>query len=79
MRTLLPLSLLFTIFHSCSPAWGARIPFEVHRAHLNSLGPRQAQLNVTNNGNAQYIAKITIAGTPARVLLDTGRSVEFEP
>lgn len=40
----------------------------------DSLGRRETSLNVINNGNAQYIANITVAGTPARVLLDTGSS-----
>ena len=76
MRLLLPSSLLITVFHSCTPAWGAIIPFEIVHPNppFNTLQARAASLDVANNGNAQYIANITIGGTPARVLLDTGSS-----
>ncbi|RDB14818.1 Aspartic protease 6 [Hypsizygus marmoreus] len=76
MRSLIPLSLLLTIFSTCPPpAFGIRLPFDVHITNSpNHLTRRSANLPVSNNGNAQYIGNITLGGVGARVLLDTGSS-----
>ncbi|KIM43280.1 hypothetical protein M413DRAFT_444096 [Hebeloma cylindrosporum] len=74
MRSLIPLSLLLTIF---DPAVNAlKFPFEVRFPHptpSSSLN-RRSPLPVRNIGNAQYVSNITLAGQTLPVLLDTGSS-----
>ena len=76
MRSLIPLSLLFTVLNLCPLAFTTAVPFEVRvnippSTHL----ARRANTSVpiSNTGNAQYIGNITLGGTVARVMLDTGR------
>jgi len=75
MRSLIPLSLLLTIFDTAVNA--LKFPFEVRFPHPTpslSLN-RRTPLPVRNIGNAQYVSNITLAGQTLPVLLDTGRFV----
>lgn len=74
MRSLIPLSLLLTVFDLSVHAFV--FPFHVHIGGVNpnSLS-RRAPLPIRNIGNAQYVSNITLAGQQLQVLLDTGRSV----
>ncbi|KAF5343209.1 hypothetical protein D9758_013441 [Tetrapyrgos nigripes] len=76
MRSFIPLSLLLAVFDSFLHFSSAiKIPFEVHTPHLSSNSlVRRDSLNLTNQGNAQYIANVTIGGQVARVIIDTGSS-----
>jgi hypothetical protein len=78
MRSLIPLSLLLTIFNAFSTTYGTHVPFEVRTSGTHHrLSKRSSTMNVFNNGNAQYIGNMTIGGTLARVLLDTGRYISL--
>lgn len=70
-----PLSLVLAIFHSYASA--VIFPVEV-RTDLSSLDRRadssSSTIPLTNTGNAQYIANVTIGGTQVRVIVDTGSS-----
>lgn len=81
MHSLLPLSLCLTAFNLVN---ALKFPVEVRTgSHPTSTLARRAKttIPIANNGNAQYIANITLAGETVRVLLDTGSSdlwVNFE-
>ena len=78
MHSLIPLSLFLAVLNLCPLAFATVVPFEVHvgtypypSTHL----ARRANTSVpiSNTGNAQYIGNITLGGSVARVMLDTGR------
>ncbi|KAG5644773.1 hypothetical protein DXG03_007681 [Asterophora parasitica] len=73
MRSLVPLSLLFTILDA---TYAIKVPFEIRTGSTPStqLARRSVNLPVANNGNAQYIGNVTLGGVNVRVLLDTGSS-----
>ncbi|KAJ7130896.1 aspartic peptidase A1 [Mycena filopes] len=65
---LFPLSLVLTA-HAFST------PFTVRTSSTTQSGlARRAGVPISNNGNAAYIANLTIAGAPVSVILDTGSS-----
>jgi len=77
MHSLIPLSLLLAVLNLCPLTFATIVPFQVHvhtppSTHL----ARRANTSVpiANTGNAQYIGNITLGGTVARVILDTGSS-----
>jgi hypothetical protein len=77
MRSLIPLSLILTLFGSCS-VQGLKLPFHVQTGNPpspnNRLGRRaNTTIPITNTQNAQYISNITLGGVQVAVLLDTGR------
>nr|GAT43189.1 aspartic peptidase A1 [Mycena chlorophos] len=75
MRSLVPLSLLLPILQSVQFAHAA-IPFRVRTSSTPSahkLG-RRAPVAINNNGNAEYMANLTLAGVQLEVILDTGSS-----
>ncbi|KAF9533071.1 aspartic peptidase domain-containing protein [Crepidotus variabilis] len=73
MRSLLPLSLLLSIFEA--PVLAVIFDFKalVDRTPTSELS-RRDPIPVSNTGNAQYVSNITIGGQTLRVLLDTGSS-----
>lgn len=73
MRSLIPLSLLLTIFDT--PVNALTFPFEVRLVNPPSSSlNRRNPVPVQNIGNAQYVSNITLAGQTLSVLLDTGSS-----
>ncbi|KAJ7601197.1 aspartic peptidase domain-containing protein [Mycena floridula] len=72
MHSLVSLSLFLAVCQAVI------FPFEVRTTDypVTGLARRAAtgSVPVTNNGNAQYIANMTLGGQTARVLLDTGSS-----
>ncbi|KAJ7069539.1 aspartic peptidase A1 [Mycena amicta] len=74
MRSLLPLSLFITVFDLVHTVH-AVIPFEVLTSGIpppHRLGRRA--VSISNNGNAAYMANISLAGVDVSVILDTGSS-----
>ncbi|KAF7364913.1 Aspartic peptidase A1 [Mycena venus] len=72
MHSLIPLSLFLTIL---DVVHAIGVPFTVRTSSTsapNRLGRRAVP--ITNNGNAAYIANLTLAGTSVSVILDTGSS-----
>ncbi|KAJ6508388.1 aspartic peptidase A1 [Mycena sanguinolenta] len=70
MHSLIPLSLFLTVLDAVHA-----IDFTVHTSNTpppNRLGRRA--IPVSNNGNAAYIADLTLAGVNVSVILDTGSS-----
>ncbi|KIK69756.1 hypothetical protein GYMLUDRAFT_151197 [Collybiopsis luxurians FD-317 M1] len=79
MPSFLSLSLLLTLFECYSSVSAVKIPFEVRTTlpSRSSFYPRDSSngtVTLTNTGNAQYIANLTIAGEEVRVIIDTGSS-----
>jgi len=72
MHSLIPLSLLFTVFHPLVNA--VILPFKVRFDNDLSSLRRRDPIPIGNTGNAQYVSNITIGGTTLPVLLDTGSS-----
>lgn len=73
MRSLIPLSLLLTVFDT--PVHGIVFPFHVRFSNPNSSPlQRRSPIPVSDIGNAQYVSNITVAGVKLPVLLDTGSS-----
>ncbi|KAK0202037.1 aspartic peptidase A1 [Desarmillaria ectypa] len=74
MHSLIPLSLILTIFDSVAHA--VKLPLHVRTTNQpRSLGRRaNTTIPVSNYGNAQYYSNITIAGQEVSVLLDSGSS-----
>ncbi|KDR82582.1 hypothetical protein GALMADRAFT_237974 [Galerina marginata CBS 339.88] len=73
MRSLIPLSLLLTIFYA--PVHGLTFPFHVRFSDPTSSPlTRRSPIPIGNIGNAQYVSNITVAGVSLPVLLDTGSS-----
>ncbi|KAF9483493.1 aspartic peptidase A1 [Pholiota conissans] len=73
MRSLIPLSLLLTIFDY--PVYGLIFPFDVRFAgDATTSLTRRSSAPLRNIGNAQYVGNISVAGTTLPVLLDTGSS-----
>jgi len=72
----IPLSFLLASFNSYASA--VIFPIQVRTDLSSSLTRRDdsssGTLALTNTGNAQYIANVTIAGTEVRVIIDTGSS-----
>jgi hypothetical protein len=77
MRSLVPLSLLLTIFHTTVNA--LILPFEVRTGNDISTSSlrRRDPTRIGNTGNAQYVSNITLGGVTLPVLLDTGRYGHF--
>lgn len=76
MHSLIPLSLVLSILHSFSSVHALKVPFQVRTGNHPTSGlTRRANttIPISNNGNAQYIANITLGGETVRVLIDTGR------
>ncbi|KAJ7704727.1 aspartic peptidase A1 [Mycena olivaceomarginata] len=72
MHSLIPLSLFLTVL---DVARAVGLPFYVRTSSTpppNRLGRRAVP--ISNNGNAAYIANLTLAGTSVSVILDTGSS-----
>lgn len=72
MHSLIPLSLFLTVF---DVVHAVELPFYVRTSSTpppNSLGRRAVP--ISNNGNAAYIANLTLAGASVSVILDTGSS-----
>lgn len=78
MRSLIPLSLLLTIFDT--PVHGIVFPFNVQFRNPNppSALQRRSPIPINDIGNAQYVSNITVAGVTLPVLLDTGRLADYE-
>ena len=78
MRSLIPLSLLLTIFDT--PVHGIVFPFHVKFGNPSpSSGlQRRSPITVNNIGNAQYVSNLTVAGVTLPVLLDTGRCARLQ-
>lgn len=75
MRSLIPLSLLLTIFDY--PVYGLVFPFDIRFAgDATSSLTRRSSAPLRDIGNAQYVGNISVAGVTVPVLLDTGRCVE---
>ncbi|KAF5380670.1 hypothetical protein D9757_007061 [Collybiopsis confluens] len=80
MRSFIPLSLILAIFDYYVSVSSLSIPFDIDIAspfHSFNKHPRDSSdssIVLTNNGNAQYIANVTIAGEQVRVIIDTGSS-----
>jgi predicted aspartyl protease len=74
MHSLIPLSLLLLLFNDPVNALKASLQIRTD-VHPSSQLARRTVTTVPldNKGNAQYLANITLGGTPVRVLLDTGR------
>lgn len=75
MHSLIPLSLLLTVFNA--HVYALRAPLEIRTdvEPSTQLARRTDTLiPLDNKGNAQYIANITLGGTQVRVMLDTGSS-----
>ncbi|KAF8195465.1 aspartic peptidase A1 [Pholiota molesta] len=73
MRSLIPLSLLLTIF-DC-PVYGLVFPFDIRFAgDATSSLTRRSSTPLRNIGNAQYVGNISVASVTVPVLLDTGSS-----
>jgi len=74
MHSLIPLSFILTIF---SLVDALIFPFEVRSASQPSsklVRRANSTIPISNNGNAEYFANITLAGQTVRVMLDTGSS-----
>ncbi|KAF7298775.1 Aspartic peptidase A1 [Mycena indigotica] len=74
MRSLLPLSLFLTVLDVLHTV-RAVVPFEVITSNnppAHRLGRRAVP--ISNNGNAAYMANITLGGVGVSVILDTGSS-----
>jgi len=72
MHSLIPLSLFLTVL---DVVHAVELPFHVRTSTTpppNRLGRRQVP--ISNNGNAAYIANLTLAGANVSVILDTGSS-----
>ncbi|KAG7445719.1 aspartic peptidase A1 [Guyanagaster necrorhizus] len=74
MQSLIPLSLILTIFDVV--AYAVKLPLHVRTTRQpRSVGRRaNTTIPVSNYGNAEYYSNITIAGQEVSVLLDTGSS-----
>ncbi|KAF8903100.1 aspartic peptidase domain-containing protein [Gymnopilus junonius] len=74
MRSLIPLSLLLTIFDT--PVHAIVFPFHVRFGNPSpsSALQRRSPVPIKDIGNAQYVSNLTIAGVTLPVLLDTGSS-----
>ncbi|KAJ7758112.1 aspartic peptidase A1 [Mycena maculata] len=73
MHSLIPLSLVLTVL---DVVHAIRLPFQVRTSSTtpaHKLG-RRTPVPITNNGNAEYLANMTVAGVPVSVILDTGSS-----
>jgi len=73
MHSLIPLSLILTVL---DVVHAVKLPFYVRTSSTtptHKLG-RRAPVAISNNGNAEYIANITLAGVDLSVILDTGSS-----
>ncbi|KAF7314598.1 Aspartic peptidase A1 [Mycena kentingensis (nom. inval.)] len=76
MRSLVPLSLFLTILDFLPSSYAA-IPFEVVTyGPDSSLPPHLAKrgVGISNNGNAAYMANMSLGGVSVAVILDTGSS-----
>ncbi|KAJ6584096.1 aspartic peptidase A1 [Mycena vulgaris] len=72
MRSLISLSLILTVLNVVH---AVKLPFYVRTSSstpAHRLGRRTVP--IANNGNAEYMSNITIAGTTVSVILDTGSS-----
>lgn len=85
MRSLIPLSLILTLFDTYS-AHALNFPFHVRtrtvkpsllrgRADIQGQTIGNTSIPVANSHNAQYISNITLGGLTIPVMLDTGRYV----
>ncbi|KAF8635935.1 hypothetical protein AX15_000106 [Amanita polypyramis BW_CC] len=74
MRSLISLPLFITLLDLATNAYGLKVSFDVHINNVSTRLGRRAPIPVTNTGNAQYSANMTIGGVQVRVLLDTGSS-----
>ncbi|KAJ7673535.1 aspartic peptidase domain-containing protein [Mycena rosella] len=72
MHFLIPLSLILTVL---DVVHAVKLPFHVRTSSstpAHRIGRRAVP--IANNGNAEYISNITLAGTTVSVILDTGSS-----
>ncbi|KAJ7451632.1 aspartic peptidase A1 [Mycena latifolia] len=72
MHSLIPLSLILTFL---DVVYAVKLPFQVRTSSTTParrVGRRAVP--ISNNGNAEYISNITLAGTNVSVILDTGSS-----
>lgn len=75
MRCSIVLSFLFALSNSC---YAVHLPFHVQfDRSSSSIGARS--IPIYNNGNAQYIANVTLGGVIVPVMLDTGRCAITAP
>lgn len=70
MHSLIPLSLLLAVLDTVN---AVILPFEVRTGNPPSSLHRRTPVPISNTGNAQYVANITLGGETIPVLLDTGR------
>jgi hypothetical protein len=75
---IIPLSLISAIFDCYALVSALKFPSEIRADSPSHSLSRRGSLNetiaLTNTGNAQYIANVTIAGQQVRVIIDTGSS-----
>lgn len=73
-----PLSLILAILDSYVLVSAVILPFEVRTDTTSPSFNRRDSANntipLTNTGNAQYIANVTVGGQQVRVIIDTGSS-----
>ncbi|KAM6494075.1 aspartic peptidase A1 [Amanita muscaria] len=78
MRSLITVILCITVLQfSVIRSYGILIPFDINFGNVSPASSRlgrRTPISVTNTGNAQYSANMTVGGSQVRVLLDTGSS-----
>jgi predicted aspartyl protease len=83
MRSLIPLSLLLTLFN-VYPTGAITFPFKARlgpssnrlhsRADISGQVIRNTSIPIANSHNVEYISNITLGGQTIPVMLDTGSS-----
>ncbi|KAJ7486167.1 aspartic peptidase A1 [Mycena galericulata] len=73
MHSLIPLSLILTVL---DVVHAVRLPFTVRTSSTTPAHrlARRAPVTITDNGNAEYLSNIVLAGVNVSVILDTGSS-----